>query len=204
MNRARTSNAYVPSFELTKGQGAPIAAHGGVSYMAFDRDGDAGTTEATADALRLIATGTGQRRDRHDRERATRPDRNAVGLGLSQSGGVPRVHPRQQQARTAHRCAGRRRGVAAALHGARSAVVLDRFVECALARSVARSRRRWRCAKRSAISDGGASTSRRYCATRGASASTTRGFRRTVLSAWTTRRLARALRVEVHEFLRRG
>ncbi|HEY6598334.1 MAG TPA: CmcJ/NvfI family oxidoreductase [Pseudomonadales bacterium] len=61
MNRARTNNAYVPSFELTKGQGAPIAAHGGVSYMAFDRDGDAGTTEATADALRLIATGTGQR-----------------------------------------------------------------------------------------------------------------------------------------------
>jgi hypothetical protein len=61
MNRARTNTAYVPSFELTKGQGAPIAAHGGVSYMAFDRDGDAGTTEATADALRLIATGTGQR-----------------------------------------------------------------------------------------------------------------------------------------------
>ena len=69
MNRAQTNavtapiraTAYVPPFQLTKGQPAPIAAHGGVSYMAFERDGDAGTTLATADALRLIATGTGQK-----------------------------------------------------------------------------------------------------------------------------------------------
>ena len=58
---ARTSApSYVPPFQLTKGQGAPVAANGGISYMAFERDGDAGTRLATADALRLIATGTGQ------------------------------------------------------------------------------------------------------------------------------------------------
>ena len=58
---ARSStSAYLPPFELTKGQAAPIAAHGGISYMAFDRDGDAGTAAATADALRLIASGTGR------------------------------------------------------------------------------------------------------------------------------------------------
>ena len=70
MNRAQTNqptaavrtigSAYVPPFQLTKGQPAPVAANGGISYMAFERDGDAGTTLATTDALRLIATGTGQ------------------------------------------------------------------------------------------------------------------------------------------------
>jgi len=69
MNRAQTNavtaairaTAYVPPFQLPKGQPPPVAAHGGVSYMAFERDGDAGTTLATADALRLIASGTGQK-----------------------------------------------------------------------------------------------------------------------------------------------
>jgi hypothetical protein len=60
-NAQTTTSAYVPPFQLTKGQPAPIAAHGGVSYMAFDRDGDAGTAVATADALRQIASGTGQK-----------------------------------------------------------------------------------------------------------------------------------------------
>ncbi len=41
MSRA---HAYTPPFELTRGQSAPVAANGGISYMAFDRDGDAGTT----------------------------------------------------------------------------------------------------------------------------------------------------------------
>ncbi len=58
---AQTTSAFVPPVQLTKGQPAPIAAHGGVSYMAFDRDGDAGTGVATADALRQIASGTGQK-----------------------------------------------------------------------------------------------------------------------------------------------
>jgi hypothetical protein len=56
-----TTSAYVPPFQLTKGQSAPVAANGGVSYMAFDRNGDAGTALATADALRQIALGTGQK-----------------------------------------------------------------------------------------------------------------------------------------------
>jgi hypothetical protein len=56
----RVSPAYVPPLQLTKGQSPPIAANGGLSYMSFDRDGDAGTAAATEDALRLIAKGTGQ------------------------------------------------------------------------------------------------------------------------------------------------
>ena len=54
------SSAYVPPFELTKGQSPPIAANGGVSYMSFDQDGDAGTTAATEAALTQIAEGEGQ------------------------------------------------------------------------------------------------------------------------------------------------
>ena len=51
---------YVPSIELTDGQAPPIAANGGLSYMSFDRNGDAGTLAATEDALELIARGDGQ------------------------------------------------------------------------------------------------------------------------------------------------
>ena len=36
MNRARTNNAYVPPFELTEGQGAPIAAHFVINFMNLD------------------------------------------------------------------------------------------------------------------------------------------------------------------------
>jgi len=54
------SGAYVPPLELTKGQAAPIAANGGLSYMSFDKEGDAGTAKAIEDALRLIAEGEGQ------------------------------------------------------------------------------------------------------------------------------------------------
>lgn len=53
--------AYVPPLQLTKGQPAPIAANGGLSYMSFDRNGDAGTAAAIEAALALIATGEGQR-----------------------------------------------------------------------------------------------------------------------------------------------
>ena len=54
------ATSYVPPFELTRGQPTPIAANGGISYMSFERDGDAGTTAATEDALALVATGRGQ------------------------------------------------------------------------------------------------------------------------------------------------
>ena len=56
----KASSVYVPPFQLTKGQAPPIAANGGVSYMSLDRNGDAGTTAATEDALRQVATGEGQ------------------------------------------------------------------------------------------------------------------------------------------------
>jgi len=56
----RFNNHYVPSYELTKGQPAPIAAHDGLSYMAFDKDGDAGTAVAYQEALDLINSGKGQ------------------------------------------------------------------------------------------------------------------------------------------------
>lgn len=54
------STPYVPTLEYTAGQPEPIAAHGGLSYMALDLNGDAGTTKATEDALKIIATGEGQ------------------------------------------------------------------------------------------------------------------------------------------------
>ena len=54
------SSAYVPPLQLTEGQPQPIAANGGLSYMSFDRDGDAGTAAATEAALIQIAEGDGQ------------------------------------------------------------------------------------------------------------------------------------------------
>ena len=59
-NTLTSARAYVPPFELTKGQPAPIAANGGVSYMAYECDGDAGTAKATEDALRQLNDGSGQ------------------------------------------------------------------------------------------------------------------------------------------------
>ena len=57
----RASSAYVPPLQRTEGQPPPIAAHGGLSYMSFDQDGDAGTAKAIEDALTEIAEGEGQR-----------------------------------------------------------------------------------------------------------------------------------------------
>ena len=59
--KENTSSPFVPTLELTAGQPEPIAAHGGLSYMAFDKDGDAGTTVALEDAIAQVATGEGQR-----------------------------------------------------------------------------------------------------------------------------------------------
>src|SRR6202166_2011283 len=55
------SSAYVPPLQRTEGQPPPIAAHGGLSYMSFDREGDAGTAAALQDALTEIAEGEGKR-----------------------------------------------------------------------------------------------------------------------------------------------
>ncbi len=53
--------AWVPPLERTAGQPAPIAANDGLSYAAFERDGDAGTSAATEDAIRIATSGEGQR-----------------------------------------------------------------------------------------------------------------------------------------------
>src|ERR1700716_1183477 len=57
----KTPSAYVPSLQRTAGQPPPIAANGGLSYLSFDREGDAGTGTAIQDALAEIAEGEGQR-----------------------------------------------------------------------------------------------------------------------------------------------
>src|ERR1700743_3030300 len=57
----KASSPYVPSLQRTAGQPEPIAANGGLSYMAFDVNGDAGTNEALKDALAEIATGEMER-----------------------------------------------------------------------------------------------------------------------------------------------
>jgi hypothetical protein len=54
------ASAYVPPLQLTEGQPPPIAANGGLPYISFDRDGDAGTAAATEAALRQIAEGKAQ------------------------------------------------------------------------------------------------------------------------------------------------
>jgi len=54
-------SVFVPSLELTEGQPPPVAANGGLSYMSFDVDGDAGTAAATEAALQQIDSGEGQR-----------------------------------------------------------------------------------------------------------------------------------------------
>ena len=54
-------SAYVPPLQRTAGQPPPIAAHGGLSYMAFSRNGDAGTTVALEDARTEIVSGEEQR-----------------------------------------------------------------------------------------------------------------------------------------------
>src|SRR5208337_2838445 len=57
---ASVSSVYVPPLQLTEGQPPPIAANSGLSYMSFDRDGDAGTAAATEAALHQLAEGKGQ------------------------------------------------------------------------------------------------------------------------------------------------
>jgi hypothetical protein len=80
----RASSAYVPPLQRTEGQPPPIAANGGLSYMAFDRDGDAGTAKAIEDALAEIAAGEGQRvsdmieRRRRARSRPSGASRSAI------------------------------------------------------------------------------------------------------------------------------
>src|SRR3954452_21476270 len=57
MDGGRASAPYVPPLQRTEGQPPPIAANGGLSYVAFDRDGEGGTTKAIEDAVREIEAG---------------------------------------------------------------------------------------------------------------------------------------------------
>jgi hypothetical protein len=60
-DRTGVPSAYVPPLQRTEGQPPPVAANGGLSYMSFDRNGDAGTGAALDDALAQIAEGESQR-----------------------------------------------------------------------------------------------------------------------------------------------
>jgi hypothetical protein len=60
-DQSRVWSPFVPPLQRTQGQPPPIAANGGLSYMSFDRDGDAGTGVALSDALAQIAEGESQR-----------------------------------------------------------------------------------------------------------------------------------------------
>ena len=55
------SPPYVPPIQRTAGQPPPVAANGGRSYMALDRNGDAGTGAALKDARAAILSGEEQR-----------------------------------------------------------------------------------------------------------------------------------------------
>src|SRR5579863_10498655 len=77
---------YVPTLQRTAGQPPPIAANGGLSYMSFDRDGDAGTTQALQDALAEIAEGEGQRvTDMINKAPPGAPIKTKWGLGFRKS-----------------------------------------------------------------------------------------------------------------------
>ena len=54
------SGAFVPPLQLTEGQPSPFAANGGLSFMSFEKSGDAGTSAAMNSALSQIAEGDGQ------------------------------------------------------------------------------------------------------------------------------------------------
>ena len=105
------SSAYVPSLQLTAGQPAPIAANGGLSYMSFDQDGDAGTAAAIEAAIRQIREGEEQAVIDMIENAPPGPIETKWGRWLSELRRVPGVYSGEQ-----YRSPGRRRRTAAALH----------------------------------------------------------------------------------------
>ena len=126
--------SYVPPLERTAGQPEPFAAHGGLSYMAFDRDGDAGTAVALDDALAEIASGESQRLTEMIDKAPPGPDQDQMGDRVPQLRRVRGVHPPVEQ----HQSSAGRRGAAAALHRLRAAELLGGAVQRHLARPGAR------------------------------------------------------------------
>jgi hypothetical protein len=59
--RPSESTSFVPPLQRTAGQPPPVAAHGGLSYMAFEKNGDAGTAVAFEDARAAVLSGSEQR-----------------------------------------------------------------------------------------------------------------------------------------------
>ena len=76
------SSGYVPTLERTAGQPPPIAANGGLSYMSFERDGDAGTAAAIEAALDQIAEGDAQAFIERIESAAPGPIETEWGLGF--------------------------------------------------------------------------------------------------------------------------
>ena len=93
----RASPPYVPPLQRTAGQPPPIAANGGLSYMSFDRDGDAGTNAALADALIEIAEGEGQRVTDMINNAPPGPDQDKVGPWVPEIRRVRGLHPPEQR-----------------------------------------------------------------------------------------------------------
>ena len=79
---SENGSVFVPSLELTEGQPPPVAANGGLSYMSFDVDGDAGTASAIDAALRQIDSGEGQRLLAEIEDAPPGPTETRWGLGF--------------------------------------------------------------------------------------------------------------------------
>ena len=87
------SSVYVPSLELTAGQAPPVAANGGVSFMSFERDGDAGTGAALGSGARPDRARHGQGVCRYAGHRTARSDRDRMGAGFPRVRRMRRLYP---------------------------------------------------------------------------------------------------------------
>ena len=121
----QVSSAYVPSLQRTEGQPPPIAANGGLSYMSFDRDGDAGTAKALEDALAEIAGGEGQRVIDMIDKAPPGPIKTRWGLAFRDYDECVRYIREFEQPQGP----GRRRGAAAGLYRPRAAELFHRSVQ---------------------------------------------------------------------------
>ena len=174
------TSAYVPSLQLTEGQPPPIAANGGLSYMSFDRDGDAGTGAALEAALQQIAEG-------HSQALIDRLDNAPPGPIETKWGPGFREY---EECLDYIRANGFEvpeggRGASPALHRLRASVLFHRAVQCAMAGHGEQGRGGRVAQGRGRASGTAASTSRKCCAMRAGSANTIRASRPAARKAWT-------------------
>jgi hypothetical protein len=171
-NKEIANSAYVPPLQRTAGQPPPIAAHGGLSYMAFERDGDAGTAVAIEDACVEISSGEEQRLIDTLDNAPPGPIKTRWGLGF----------------RDYDECLDhiRANGIEAPQGGL--ALPLRYTIYERSTYSVVSSNAIWRrsfAAAGNSPSGGRNFTSHKCCAMRGASASIIRAFLPTAPNAWT-------------------